>query len=303
MQPLKIALIGVGKIGSAFAYYLARAGHDVTLVARPDSGRLAQLQRDGGIVTKTGERASAHVSARLDEETIYDLVIVTVLAHQAEALLPSLQRSKAHRIHFMFNTFDPARLRKAVGEARVDFGMPFVMARLDREGRLDATVSASRKTLHGDQRWADLFTQAGLASAFEPDMPLWLRCHVPLCIAMESIAVKAQARGGGASWADAMAVARGLQGGFAIVKGLGDRLHPGAKRVLDASPVLVLAGMLWSVSRVAAFRDLLATGASECGALIDTVTASAQAIRPVPATAVQALIRIKPAMDHRPDQG
>ena len=294
MLPLKIVLIGVGNIGSTFDYNLAKAGHDVTLVARPHSSRLAQLQRDSGIVLKTGERASAQVVDWLDEEAVYDLVIVTVLAHQAGALLPSLQCSKARCVHFTFNTFEPERLRDAMGGDRSSFGMPFVMARLNAKSRLDAMVSANRKTLHSDQRWADLFTEAGIASVFEPNMLLWLRCHVPLCIAMESISVKAQARGGGASWSDAMAVARGLHGGFAIIKGLGYRLHPGTKAALAASPNVVLAGMLWSISRVAAFRDLLATGAIECGKLIDSVAAVAQTISPVPTASVQLLTKIRP---------
>lgn len=294
MLKQKIALIGVGNIGSTFASYLARAGHDVTVVARPHSVRLAQLQRDGGIILKSDIRVSAQVADRLDEEVVYDLVIVTALAHQADALLPALRRSKARCVHFMFNTFEPERLRDAMGADRSSFGMPFVMARLDAEGRLDATVSASRKTLHGDQRWADLFAEAGIASAFEPEMLLWLRCHAPLCIAMESISVMAQARGGGASWSDAMAVARGLHGGFAITKGLGYRLYPGAKAALNAAPNAVLAGMLWSISRVPSFRDLLATGATECEMLIDHVTAVAQTMSPVPSASALALTKIRP---------
>jgi predicted dinucleotide-binding enzyme len=34
---LSIAIIGVGRIGSSFAYQLAGAGHDVIVVARPGS--------------------------------------------------------------------------------------------------------------------------------------------------------------------------------------------------------------------------------------------------------------------------
>ena len=297
MSSLKIALVGVGNIGSTFAYYLAKAGHEVTVVARPNSTRHAQLKRDGGIITKAGERASAQVADQLDEEAFYDLVIVTVLAHQADALLPSLQRSKARRIHFMFNTFQPERLRDAMGGDRSSFGMPFVMARLDADGRLDATVSASRKTLHSDQRWADLFSNAGIASAFEPDMLLWLRCHVPLCIAMESISVMAQASGGGASWSDAMAVAQ--RPAWRLCHHQGPWLPictPKAKAILDVSPNAVLAGMLWSISRVGSLSvTLLATGAIECGTLIDRIIASAQTISPVPAAAVQALTKIRPA--------
>ncbi len=51
--PLSIAVLGCGNIGSAFASRLARAGHQVTVIARPGSTRLLQLRRDGGIVEAT----------------------------------------------------------------------------------------------------------------------------------------------------------------------------------------------------------------------------------------------------------
>ena len=43
-SPLNVAVVGVGRIGSTFAFRLARAGHDVTAVARPGSSRLDQLR-------------------------------------------------------------------------------------------------------------------------------------------------------------------------------------------------------------------------------------------------------------------
>ena len=58
-QPLRIAIVGAGQIGSAFAFQLARiGGHDVGVVARPGSTRLRQLRRDGAIVDVKGEQAS-----------------------------------------------------------------------------------------------------------------------------------------------------------------------------------------------------------------------------------------------------
>lgn len=48
---LRIAVIGAGRIGSAFAFQLARTGgHNVTVVARPDSERLKTLLQDQAIV-------------------------------------------------------------------------------------------------------------------------------------------------------------------------------------------------------------------------------------------------------------
>ncbi len=117
--------------------------HDVTVIARPGSVRLEQLRRDEAIINVKGERASVRVADTLDEQTPYDLVIVTLLAHQTDAVLPALQRSAAKCIQFMFNTFDPERLQEAVGVGRCSFGMPFVQATLDGDGKLKAAIGAA----------------------------------------------------------------------------------------------------------------------------------------------------------------
>jgi 2-dehydropantoate 2-reductase len=292
--PLPIAVIGVGKIGSTFAYQLARAGYDVTVIARPDSLRLQQLQRDQGIILKTGERAEVRVADKLDEEAAYPLILVTTPAHQVDAVLPALQRSKAQCVQFMFLTFEPERLTDAIGSHRCSFGMPAVMVMTDSEGRIKPTIISSLKTLHGDQRWADLFSSAGIPSAFEPDMSLWLRCEAPLTAATQSIAVAGQRRGGGATWAEAKAVARGLHGGFAIVKGLGYRLYPSKKSMMYSVPNFLIAFLLWVLSRIPAMRENLATGLNECRALIDTMVAAAAKTKPPLPEAAKALIAIKP---------
>lgn len=275
--PLRIAIVGAGRIGSAFAFQLARTGgHDVTVIARPDSARLNQLERDQAIVDIEGERASVRVDSSLDEETPYDLLIVTLLAHQADPLLPALRRSAASCIQFMFNTFQPERLQEAIGAERCAFGMPFVQATLDGDGRLKAAIGAGgQKTIMSRQRWVDVFNAAGLPSALETQMPLWLRCHVPLCVAFESVSVAGERRGGGASWGEALVLARGVHASFALIKSLGYKVYPRAKRRIDGSPLWVMAAVLWFMSRIRSFRELLATGGAECAALVDAMVSAA----------------------------
>ena len=280
--PLRIAVLGAGRIGSAFAFQLARAGHhDVTVIARPGSPRLQQLRRDDGIVDVKGERASVRIVDALDEQTPYDLVIVTLLGFQVEPVLPALRRSAARCIQFMFVTFEPERLRDSVGAERCAFGMPFIQSDFDGEGRLKATIGAGgQKTIMSQQRWVDVFTAAGLPATLEPDMPLWLHCHVPLTIAFESISVAGVRRGGGASWGEAMVIARGVHESFALIKGLGHPIYPGAKRLIAASPTPVVAAMFWTLSRIKPFRELLATGVNECRALVDVLAAAAPQAKP-----------------------
>ena len=294
-SPLLIAVLGAGKIGSTFAFQLARTGHhDVTVVARPGSIRLQQLQRDNGIVDVKGQRANVVVLDMLDEQTPYDLVIVTLLAHHIDAVLPTLQRSAAKCIQFMFVTFEPERLRDAVGAERCSFGMPFVQANFDGDGRLKATIGAAgQKTIMGRQRWVDVFDAVGLPAALEADMALWLRCHVPLCVAFESVSVAGNRRGAGASWVEATVLARGLHESFALIRSLGYRVYPRGKVRLDRCPTRVVAAMLWTMSRIRPFRELLATGEHECRALVDAMLAAAsQATSPVSLSTIEAM---KPA--------
>ena len=260
MPALNIAIVGTGRIGSTFAYQLAKAGHAVTVLARNGSPRLAQLQRDKGIVLKTGETAAVSVTEQLDEQIAYDLIIVTMYDFQVGAVLPVLQRSKAVAIQFMFVTFEPERLRNAVGADRCSFGMPAVMARLDSEGRLSPTINPKQKTLHGDRRWTDLFVGAGIPSGYDPNMALWLRCHVPLTVAMESVSAAGVRRGKAASWREAMVVARGVRAGYAIIRGSGDQVYPRSKRVIGSLPSPVIAFLLRFLSGIKSFRELLANG-------------------------------------------
>lgn len=294
-KTLQIAFIGVGGIGSTFAFQLARTGqHDVSAIARPGSMRLQHLQRDSGIVNTKGERADVRVMDALDEHSPYDLVIVTVLAHQVDTLLPALRRSAAKCIQFMFNTFDPERLQAAVGAERCSFGMPFVQATLDKDGKLNATIGAGgQKSRMNNQSWVDVFAAAGLPAVLEPDMLLWLRCHVPLCIAFESVSIAGERRGGGASCGESMVLAQGVHESFTLIQRLGYRLYPWGKSFLHASPAWIVAAMLWSVSRVTSFREVLATGVGECRALVDSLAATAPQAEP--AVSVAKIQAMKPA--------
>ena len=85
-----------------------------------------------------------------------------------------------------------------------------------------------------------------------------------------------------------------MHGGFAIVKGLGYRLYPSTKSTMYAVPNFLIAFLLWGLSRIPAMRENLATGLTECRALIDTMVAAAVKAKPPLPAAAKALLAIKP---------
>ena len=97
-------------------------------------------------------------------------------------------------------------------------------------------------------------------------------------------------RGGGASWHEAMVLARGVHASFTLIKGLGSDIYPSAKKMIDGSPIPLLAATLWSVSKITSFREVLATGKAECQVLVDVLMAAAPlSKRPVDVARIQAM--------------
>jgi 2-dehydropantoate 2-reductase len=264
----------------------------LTVVARPGSRRLTQLQRDGGIVLAGGGRASLTVADHLDEQAPFDLVIVTVLAHQAVDVLPALQASRARCIHFMFVTPEAALLRSAVGANRATFGMAAVPATLDSTGKLELSIPKT-KGMHGDQRWVDLFEAAGMPSALEEDMGRWLRSQVPLTIAMEGVAVAGMQHQRGATWAEARTGAKTLRAGYAILRGLGETPYPGVKNQISRAPRPLLTIILRAASG-GRYRQTLGGSAEECRGLIDLLAAEGRR-QPELRAAADALLALRPA--------
>ena len=286
-------MLGVGRIGSAYGYHLARAGHHVTAIARPGSTRLAQLTADRAIVLQSGERAAVTPADRLDEQAAYDVVIVCLMDYQVDAVLPSLHRSKAKAVQLMFNTYRPERLVEAVGGAeRCSLGFPLASATIDADGRLHCNTNHGRSLL-GDRRWVDMFNTAGLPATYEPRMALWLRNHASFGIAFEAVCVLAKRAGkGGASWADAMMVARGMHQGLWLTQQLGYPLYGRRKGTFYYSPTAVPAAVLWALTRMTETRGQLAEGEAECRAMCDAMIAQAAAAQPpIPVPALQAIRR------------
>lgn len=271
---MKIAIIGPGSIGSTFAFQLARAGHEVTVVAR--GKRLAQLQQDQAIENVAGTRAAVRVSAALDTTTAWDLVLVTVLASQVDVLLPTLAASAAKTVMFMFNTFESLdRLRAAVGVARFAFGFPAILARIEHGKLSSKIVTRGLITPVTDAVWAKIFTDAGIPAVVEPDMESWLRTHAALDVPVMMVSVTAHARQAGVRWTEAMRAARAMDEGFGLVRRLGNTVAPAPIALLSRMPTPLVAALLWTLSRVTAIPKMGAAGPGELRTLIDAMHAAA----------------------------
>lgn len=269
---MQIAVLGAGAIGSTFAFQLSRAGHEVTVVAR--GNRLEQLLNDRAIVRTTGERASVTVAKTLDPDVTYDLVLVTVLAPQMGAVLPTLRASAARTVMFMFNTFERLdALRDAVGQRRFAFGFPGGVFVLLEAGRIAPQIRPG--TAVSAPEWARVFTTAGIPTVVDDNMQSWLRSHAALVVPLMSAGVHALTHQRGISWPHARLLSDAFSAGVRIVRALGNDVRPKSIAVVARWPRSFVAAALWVFSRTQMGRDLGKLGSAEPRMLIDMMHAAA----------------------------
>lgn len=265
----RITIVGAGAIGSSLAFLLAKAGHQVSVLARGE--RLAQLRRDGAIVTMEGDRAVVEVVEAVGSA---ELILVPVRPWQVDALLPMLKASTAP-VMFMFNAWSelPA-LREAVGRERFSWGFPAIVAAL-RDGKLEVRVvpralERVQITTLGPMSdfrpswldgWAQTFTAAGLPTVECSDMEAWLATHAVVMTPLMTAGVTSLTRG--LSWAESVGVVDWWRSGFAQVRQRGLEVTPSSVAALVSTPRWLLGAALWCASRVGALRPLGENGAEE----------------------------------------
>lgn len=222
---MRICVFGAGAIGGFIAAYMARAGIDVSVVARGEHLRAIQQH---GIAVETPKEsfvARVHASDDPDELGAQDGVFVTVKAPG----LPSVARSiapllaPATPVAFLTNgvpwwyfhghggpwdgrrlpTLDPDDvIWKAVGPARTVGGIAWPASSVPGPGRIQLTDPRSRptilgtpdgKTTPGIALLAEAMTQATLPAVIEPRIRdrIWEKIAFnlsagPLCVLTET---------------------------------------------------------------------------------------------------------------------
>ena len=88
---MRICIYGAGAIGGLLGARLARAGAEVSLVAR--GGHLAAMREKGLTLRSGGESFTVPVTATDDPATLgpQDYVLVTLKAHQVPAVVAPMQ--------------------------------------------------------------------------------------------------------------------------------------------------------------------------------------------------------------------
>jgi 2-dehydropantoate 2-reductase len=208
--PRSVAVLGAGAVGSYYGAMLARAGVDVTLIARaPHADAIA---RDGLCVLQDGEtwRVRARTATEAAAAHAADVVLVTVkspdTAVAADLLAPVLRADT--RVVSLQNGVDNAarigaRLAQPVYAAVVYVGVPLDgPGRVRHAGRGDLVLGvprafAARGDTAGDLRAiAAMFESAGVSCPVSPDIDAALWTKLTLNCAFNAVSALGHSRYG-----------------------------------------------------------------------------------------------------------
>ncbi|MBJ7330408.1 MAG: NAD(P)-binding domain-containing protein [Solirubrobacteraceae bacterium] len=273
---LRIAIIGAGAIGSLFAFRLARAGQDVTLIVR-NPERAAFLREHGVLgraaLTRRVRSAPVGVKPALERDDAYDLVMVCVQRHQFDVLVPALAANRSRQIMLMFNCARGADAwSPELGADRVVWGFPAVLAHVDdgvlRYRILPAVARFLQITVLGRpdgkvtpelDAVRQVFTRAGFPSRYESDIDAWLKTHAALIAPMLALSADLPPKSVGPLFGrnDSRLMAAGIHTALRAVRDSGHRLTPLNMRSLERVPPRVLAMLLRCISTLPVAKQSL----------------------------------------------
>ena len=195
---MKILIYGAGAIGSIFAGKLAQSGVQITVLAR--NKRYDELINKGLVLkhSLSGKVLKSKISVinHLNEEDIYDYIIVTVQYTQIDSILPILSKNKSENIVFVVN--NPLGYEKyiqAVGEERVLIGFPSAGGER-KEGVVNYFIGTGLSKLFQSTTFGELsgsnterlrnlvkiFKRAEFSPEICSDMDSWQKTHIAVVL-------------------------------------------------------------------------------------------------------------------------
>ena len=184
---MKVAIVGSGGVGGYFGGLLARAGHDVSFVAR--GAHLEAIRGNGGLHIESQNDGDFLAPGRgigdTREAGVQDLVLLTVKMHHNEAAIASIppmvgEGTVALTLQNGIDNGD--RLAEVIGSEPVMIGSAFMEGRISEPGVVTqggpGTASFGEMTVGITERGERLqaqFREAGWRVELQENMPgmLW----------------------------------------------------------------------------------------------------------------------------------
>lgn len=174
---MRVVVLGAGGVGSVVAGYLARAGYDVVMLARP--GHAAKVQQDGLQVTGI-ERFHVRVPAFADAKELRsaDMLIIAVKTKDMTRALEGVAHMQVGGVASVQNgVVKNEQIASIFGWDKVVGATTMIGASLLRDGEVEYTLDGitffgelDKRQSERTNRIVELFVKSGLKGAVADDI-------------------------------------------------------------------------------------------------------------------------------------
>jgi len=194
---MKTLIFGAGPLGSLYAYLLHRVGNDITILAR---GEHYKFLKEHGVVlvnefTREKIVEKVNVVDVLNEDDLYDLVIVLMRKNSLKSVLPVLSKNK-NILNFLFmgnNTLGFDEYLNYLPKEKVLFGFPggggsridhivlYVDTEKPKGKRIPVKIGEmDGRTRERTKQIQHMFEASDVPVDIVDDMDGWLKYHVAM---------------------------------------------------------------------------------------------------------------------------
>lgn len=211
---MKILIYGAGIVGTTYGWQLSKAGHEITVLVRPEK---KQIIKEKGICIhcvdfREKEKSIEHVIFKpdvidsLSVDNNFEYIIVTTNNLHLKEILPTLSKSagKAHILFFQNIWVDDLNsINEFLSEKQYFFGFPFMVGGGRDTDCINSAISGLKQShtplgeLNGDvservQKIAEAFEEANLKPVIYKQITTWIITHYAVAAGLSAGIMRAK---------------------------------------------------------------------------------------------------------------
>ena len=254
---MKILIYGAGVIGSLYASLLSEAGVDVSVYAR--GKRLESLLKKGLIYKKCNQIKTVKVTviAKVEDEDLYDFVLLTVRENQLCTALAELKDNVSPTIVTMVNSLDTYDVWEEIcGKGRILPAFPGAGGGFEGDVLdADLTPRVIQPTTIGrtdgrEKKLAAIFKRAKIPYQIVEDMHAWQICHLGMVVPIADAYYESDdPKNCGRDHNLMRVTAKRIKENFGLISAKGIKISPSKMKWFMIFPTSVIALLLGFVYR------------------------------------------------------
>ena len=253
---MRLLIYGAGVIGSLYAALFSEAGYDTSIYAR--GKRLEALKKKGLLYKKNKniKKAELTIFGKLQDDDIFDFILLTVRENQLYAALEELKNNKSTTIVTMVNSLDDYKKWEDIcGKGRILPAFPGAEGSL-KDDILDAALTPgliqpttfaeiSGRESERIKQFSQILKQSHIPYQQVKDMHMWQLCHLGMVVPIADAYYEAECpEMAGKEWSTMKTTAGKLKRNFSFLRRHAGRLSPWKMNVFRFLPVPILTILL-----------------------------------------------------------